>query len=264
MLALGPFQSLFLNTLRFRETPAELEKNVRGGGDLSPAEALDVYRQMYWYRLVDAHFALFPALAVWMGRARFVHLVTSCLTNQPSRTPVLERLARPFADFGRRALEHQSVAFDLCGIEASVIDSLLAADPSRELLGPRHTQQPGFEHFIVRTVPSLSVIEASRKAIEHFETHAKADPSDDGLSTVSAEESASERERGQYACVRRRLHVHHMLIAPCEAELLSRAQRGVTVGDVLVGLKEQHGDAQGVFERLVTFMNLGIFTVEAS
>ncbi|MFO0667715.1 MAG: putative DNA-binding domain-containing protein [Polyangiaceae bacterium] len=264
MLALAPFQELFLNTLRFKETPSALADNVRGAGDLSPTEALDVYRQMYWFRLVDAHFALFPALAVWLGKAKFVRLVTSCLTQSPSHTPVLERLARPFADRSREVLEPECVSSDLCAIEAAVIDSLLAPDPEGELLAPLHTQRPGFEHFRMRVVPSLSVIQASRKAIEHFESSAKLEPTDEGLSTGGGGDTAFERERAHYVLVRPRLHVHHLLVSPLETELLSRAKEGVSVGDVLATLEEERGDVKGVFERLVTFMNLGLFVMEAS
>ena len=72
---------------------------LRRGERLSPTERLDVYADMYFYRLKDCLAEDYPNLAAWIGPARFHNLVTDYLLAHPSRHPSLRELGRALPVF---------------------------------------------------------------------------------------------------------------------------------------------------------------------
>ena len=90
-------------TLASRRIPrAVVEQAFVGDARLSAVERLDVYAQMYFFRLFDVLVDQFPALAACVGETQFHDLVTDYLVACPPASPnirdVGQRLAAHLAD----------------------------------------------------------------------------------------------------------------------------------------------------------------------
>jgi hypothetical protein len=117
---------------------------------LSSAERLDIYADMYFYRLRDCLAEDFPALRARLGETRFHNLVTDYLLAHPSAHFSLRELGRALPGFlARHTLEREFPALaDLARLEwarVDVFDDADAAPLSREdLLGPGASDPEGF------------------------------------------------------------------------------------------------------------------------
>ena len=125
----------------------ELGFFLRPGEQLSPTERLDVYADMYFYRLKDCLAEDYPNLAAWIGPERFHNLVTDYLLAHPSRHPSLRELGRALPVF----LESQPLparfawAPDLARLEwarLDVFDDADAAPLTREALLSQDADAP--------------------------------------------------------------------------------------------------------------------------
>jgi hypothetical protein len=248
------YESLFLRSVWYDAPPAELAAGVLGGGTLKPAEGLDVYRKMYWYRLVDAHYALFPRTAQRMGKRRFTRLVCKCLAEQPSRVHVIERLAAPFARLVAAA-DLPRDERDLAALEANAVESLLAPDPPWPLLSEADTQRPDVAALDVGPVPSLRVCRISRSALRCFEEIPV-----DGVAhdePLSSFRDATSTTEVTVAFVRPRFAVIHAQIEPSEGAIFQ--ERRQAMGDVLVALAGPDLDPRRAFERLAFAIRNSLF-----
>jgi hypothetical protein len=78
---------------------ADLERMVRSDARRSAVGRLDVYAEMYFFRIRDAMKELFPALAAVLGEVAFHNLVTDYLLAHPSRHPSLHRIGDALPEF---------------------------------------------------------------------------------------------------------------------------------------------------------------------
>jgi hypothetical protein len=78
---------------------SELTFLVNPGTAMSAVERLDVYADMYFYRLRDALAEDFPKVAAWIGPPRFHNLVTDYLLAHPSTSFSLRDLGCALPDF---------------------------------------------------------------------------------------------------------------------------------------------------------------------
>ncbi len=72
---------------------------VRGDERLTARERLDIYADMYFYRLRDCLAEDFPKVAAVIGGSRFHNLVTDYLLHHPSGSWTLRDLGKPFPGF---------------------------------------------------------------------------------------------------------------------------------------------------------------------
>ena len=140
----------------------ELGFFLRPGNHLSPTERLDVYADMYFYRLRDCLAEDYPNLAAWIGPARFHNLVTDYLLAHPSRHPSLRELGRALPVFleSQPLPERFAFAPDLARLEWARFDVFDDADAeplTREALLGRGAASP--EDFLLALVPALRLLQ---------------------------------------------------------------------------------------------------------
>jgi hypothetical protein len=128
---------------------------------LNSAERLDIYADMYFYRLRDCLAEDFPALRAHLGEARFHNLVTDYLLAHPPTHFSLRELGRALPGFlASHALERELPALtDLARLEwarVDVFDDADAAPLSREEVLERGTSEP--ERFVLVLIPAARLL----------------------------------------------------------------------------------------------------------
>lgn len=99
--------------------PEQLRKWIVSDHKLSAEGRLDVYANMYFYRLKDALLADYPKIAKIVGDDRFHNLVTDYLLVHPSKHYSLRYVGQPFAEFLKSHRESQEYPWlpDLAALE---------------------------------------------------------------------------------------------------------------------------------------------------
>lgn len=256
---LAAFQSELLRAVRFSDTSAALGEQVTGAGTLTPLAAIEVYRQMYWYRLVDAHFALFPRTAVLMGKKRFTEAACACLAVQPSQVPVLELLATPFASYMVAHAEARAYA-SLAELEAASVESLLAPDALGARFTAAMTQEAELADMMLCPPPSLRIVRTTRDA---FDTYLRIRP--DAEATDHGE-TLSESPAGQeldVVLVRNGFAIDCLSLLDGERALLEQANKGVSVAMLIETLSGPTHDVTRAFARFSLFLEHGMFFLYA-
>ena len=77
----------------------DLDDLIRGDEHLSAIDRLDIYANMYFYRLQDCLKEDYPRLAAALGADRFHNLLTDYLLRHPSHHPSLRHLGRHLPGF---------------------------------------------------------------------------------------------------------------------------------------------------------------------
>jgi hypothetical protein len=148
---------------RERTLPFGIEGWLRGDDRLSAIERLDVYANMYFFRLLDCLAEDFPAIHAVVGHERFHALVADYLTIHPSEHPSVRMLGRALGDFLETHPLSGEVSYlpDLVRFEWHLLGAFDAADA--EPLAAECLQQlvPG-DWPALRFVltPSLRILEA--------------------------------------------------------------------------------------------------------
>lgn len=266
-MRLDGYQDLFMRAVRFRPTPPELVRAVEGGGALSDEDGVEVYRSMYWYRLVDAHFSLLPKTSTYLGGKAFTKAVCACLTTQPSCTGVLERLALPFARYLQTS-DVDLVAKDLAMLEGQGIESLLAPDAEAPPFERSDAKRSDLAELSVAPLPSLRAVKASRRAVALFEV-LSTDPEvrEEGLSVEECRELVGHDQwrdaDGQgpvgVVLVRPRFSVETHRIDAGELELVQPSAGQMNVGSLLVALAGPDADPMRAFRRFANFIDNSFF-----
>jgi len=135
-----------------RPTASVAEEFIKPNDRLSSLDRLELYSQLYWYRVIEALRADCPGLVAVIGDVKFHRLARAYLSKHPSRSFTLRNLGSSLVDFISRnprliaprkalALEvarfewAQTIAFD--GPALAVIDPAVlgSTPPSRLRLG---------------------------------------------------------------------------------------------------------------------------------
>ncbi len=124
---------------------------------LSPVERLDIYADMYFYRLRDCLAEDFPRLASWVGDAHFHNLATDYVLAHPPSHFSLRELGRALPEFlaDHALAEEFPVLAELAQLEWARVDVFDDADAvplSRQALLEDGSSAP--ETFAVRLIPS--------------------------------------------------------------------------------------------------------------
>jgi hypothetical protein len=214
---------------------------LRPGERLSPTERLDVYADMYFYRLKDCLAEDYPNLAAWIGPARFHNLVTDYLLAHPSRHPSLRELGRALPVF----LESQPLparfacAPDLARLEWARLDVFDDADATplaREALLRPGAAAP--EDCMLALVPALRLLQLERGVLALWRALA------DGNHT--AERASGPASPRQAVCVwRRGFTIFHRSLAADEERCL-RAFTGKPLSLARLGELVLEGQADDV------------------
>jgi hypothetical protein len=103
---------------------------IGGGGRLSATERVEIYANMYFYRLLEAIREDFSATARVLGDAKFHNLITGYLVEHPPSHPSITEASRYLADFARNSpmLEEWPFLADLIRLERALVDVFLSPD----------------------------------------------------------------------------------------------------------------------------------------
>jgi hypothetical protein len=110
--------------------PAAIESLIGGDERLPAAERLDIYANMYFFRLLDCLKEDFPRLAAALGEGRFHNLATDYLLAHPSGNPSLRYLGQRLPGFlaGHTLARESPCLADLARLEWDRADLFDAAD----------------------------------------------------------------------------------------------------------------------------------------
>lgn len=131
-----------------RATRAAAAKIAKANDRLSALERLEIYNRMYWFRVLDSLHEDCPGLRAVLGERRFMRLIETFLTRQPSRYWTLRDLPQRLAGFIRAnpalTAPHTRLCADVAKFEWAqvevydgaawpvfTLDDLRAANPAR-------------------------------------------------------------------------------------------------------------------------------------
>jgi hypothetical protein len=119
---------------------------VLGDDRLSAEARVDIYANMYFYRLLDILKEDFPATHKVLGDDNFHNLATGYLLEYPPTEPSVYHLGRHLADFLRDHPMRENAPFiaDLAALERATVEVFQAAD-ARALDAESMRSKPGEE-----------------------------------------------------------------------------------------------------------------------
>lgn len=195
---------------------AELDRCFGGTGELSAADRVEIYRNMYTARLVDALRETFPNLARFLGEERFGALGEAYLAEHPSEHHDVGRLGRRLADFLNAYPDPERADLaDLAELEWTRNEVFFA--PESGIVGAEALAAAGVENVAgvrLRIAPSLCVIGLAHDAAALWR------------SLEAGEEVLPPREGPAAAVWRRGFEVFHCTLPPEEAGALRAAMEG--------------------------------------
>lgn len=230
---------------------AELSALVRERGELGAVARLDIYADMYFYRLRDCLAEDFPALAAELGAAHFHNLVTDYLLAHPPAHFSLRELGRALPDFvanHARASQHPALA-DLARLEWARVDVFDEADAeplSREELMQAAADGP--ERRLFAAIPASRLLRLAPQALELWRRH---------RAETSAGPQAGAAPGGEAPGVlvwRRDFGVFHRSLAADEERCLEALERGpvsvAELGERVLASQPEDGEPAGAAARL--------------
>ena len=113
-----------------------LDAVVLGDDRLSAEARVDIYANMYFYRIFDALKEDFPATLAVLGDDNFHNLVTGYLLEYPPTQPSISHCGRYLADYLRRHPMRDGAPFieDLAKLERAIVGVFLG--PDAPAMGP--------------------------------------------------------------------------------------------------------------------------------
>src|SRR5262245_41277620 len=147
---------------RERALPLGLEGWLRGDERLSAIERLDVYANMYFFRLLDCLAEDFPAIHAVVGHERFHGLVSDYLAIHPSEHASVRMLGHALADLLETHPLSAEISYlpDLARFEWHLLGAFDACDA--EPLAPECLQRLGpgdWRALRLELTPSLRILE---------------------------------------------------------------------------------------------------------
>jgi hypothetical protein len=145
----------------------DLEALIAGDDRLPAADRLDIYANMYFYRLLDCLKEDYPRLHEACGPGRFHNLVTDYLLRHPSEHPSLRHLGSRLPGFleGHPLGRECPALVDLARLEWARADLFDAADApalTRQDLARLGAEEAGNARF--RLVPAFALLRLAHDA----------------------------------------------------------------------------------------------------
>jgi hypothetical protein len=150
-----------------KAAPSAIDALIAGDERLPAAERLDIYANMYFFRLLDCLREDFPRLANALGEDRFHNLATDYLMAHPSENPSLRYLGRRLPEFlaGHTLNRESPCLTGLARLEWTRADLFDAADArplGRDDLGRLSQEQAG--DLALRAVPAFRLLRLDHDA----------------------------------------------------------------------------------------------------
>jgi hypothetical protein len=215
-------------------SPGRVEAAIAGDARASAVERLDVYANMYFFRILDVLRADYPKLLAAVGDDAFHNLATDYLQAHPSRHPSLRFVGAALPGFVRaHALGTQRPWLaELAALEWARADVFDRADAPALLREAVAVVPPdGFAAIALRPVPAVELVPAA------FSVETTWRAVEDGGEAV-----APERAPDGHALLvwRRGVTVHHRPVAARERRALGALQAGAvtTFGGLCAALSD--------------------------
>jgi hypothetical protein len=142
-----------------KNLPEGISALVRGDARASAVERVEIYANMYFYRLLDAIKEDFPATFKVLGEPNFHNLITGYLAEYPPGDPSINEASRHLAEFAIKAPSFGRWPFlaDLIRLERALIEVFLGPDaepltveamsavPAAQWQSLRFAVQPGLQ-----------------------------------------------------------------------------------------------------------------------
>jgi hypothetical protein len=223
-----------------RLPPARVEAAIAGDARASAVERLDVYANMYFFRIVDALRGDYPKLLGAVGEDAFHNLATDYLQAHPSRHPSLRFVGAALPGFVR---DHALGAgrpwlAELAALEwarADVFDRADAAPLTREALAA--VPPAGFASIALRVAAAVELVPAAFRVEETWR----------GLEDGGEPAAPGQAPAGHALLVwRRDVTVYHRTLEARERRALGAVSSGIvtTFGALCAAL------ADGTLDRL--------------
>ena len=207
---------------------ADLDRVIASDQRASAVERLDIYANMYFYRIRDTLRDYFPATAAALGEAGFHNLITDYLLAHPSRHPSLREVGRHLPGFAARhalAAGGRPWLGELAALEWARLDVFDRAD------------EPALDRARLQALAPEEFASLPLRAIRAHELVPSVHAVDDLWSAVNgggAESSLAppaERETpAAFVVWRRETTVYHRLADAAEAEAIAWLQGGLGFG----------------------------------
>ena len=180
-------------------SPGDLDAMIDAGEKMTPADRLDVYANMYFFRLLDCLKEDFPKLLEALGPGRFHNLVTDYLLACPSAHPSLRYVGARLPGFlERHALGRESpILADLARLEwarADLFDAADAAPLTREHLAKLPQDEAGDIHLTL--VPAFTLL-----SLEHDAPRLWHAMNDRSKTRAAARDETRHADEGGPACL---------------------------------------------------------------
>lgn len=226
-----------------------------GDARLSAVARLDIYAQMYFFRLLDVLADQYPKLAACLGEAQFHDLVTDYLVAHPPTSPSIRDAGRVLAPFvaEHRAGRDRPWLAELAGLEWAHVE--LFDGPDTPVLSFTQLQAMAPEQLaqlVMRPVACLRVLRFGHRIDALWDQLDP--PAGDQPNAAFAPPRRAPLQllvwRHDVAVVQRRLE-------PLEADALARAVDGASFGELCdwLGAHPELADpARAAFELLTRWL----------
>lgn len=178
---------------------------------------LDVYANMYFFRILDVLREFFPRTADALGAPRFHNLVTGYLAACPPAHPSLGRVGERFAGYVATVTAAQALPpwlAELAAVEWAHVDTFDAADAV------------ALDEATLRDLAPAALAQVPLGAIP---AHALIPTRWDVLARWGPTPSEPEPSRGAVLVWRPALQVRHVALAPADAWLVGQLVAGTTL-----------------------------------
>ncbi|HYL58111.1 MAG TPA: DNA-binding domain-containing protein [Candidatus Acidoferrales bacterium] len=218
---------------------------VLGDERLSPEARVDIYANMYFYRLLDVLKEDFPATHAVLGDDNFHNLATGYLIEYPPTEPSVYHLGRHLADFLRDHPMRENAPFivDLAALERATVEVFQAADAcALDAESMRAIPGERWPAMKLATHPAVQILSLEWRVAELLravEDHREWTPAQAGAASVIV--------------WRRDSRVFYRELEPVECRALQAALGGATFAEIceLVAADSDQQDPIGEINRLL-------------
>lgn len=230
-----------------------LAQVIAGDDRLSAEERVDIYANMYFYRILDVLKEDFPATLAMLGLERFHNLITGYLIEYPPAHFSIAHAGNHLADFISEHPLRDEFPFlaDLARLERALIDVFHAADAvpldAEEMRGIAPEEWPSLK---LRLHPANQILELEWKVPAI-------------LNAIEQGEEPSPPVRADISILvwRNRNRVYYRAIDSAERDALDDIAKGTTFAEICETIASgvDEGDpASAINQRLETWLRGGI------
>lgn len=207
---------------------------IRTRPGMTPVERLDVYANMYFFRILDVLREGYPVLLSLLGDDAFHNLVTDYLLQYPSRHWSLRWVGERLPEYlrGHAAGLAAPHLADVAALEWALHDAFDAADATPLRAQDLAALAPeAWPELVLLADPSLRLLDLATPASRLWQD-------------VKAGRAMTPPDRGRHPVRvwRRELRVFHKDIDPFEYEALALVAAGLPFADVCARLAGHAGD----------------------